>query len=120
MKSTKKGGKKSMKSMKASMRRVRKAKRVSTKGKKYQVWNGTRLSTIGGLKKSDLMKNKHGKVVSKKMHAKGKKLQGKSKKWMTCVISARRAMGIKGFCCVGGKSKAGQALLTRARSMYRK
>ena len=40
-------------------------------GTKRQVWNGTAAKTSGGLTKSDLMQNKHGKVVSKKQHAVG-------------------------------------------------
>ena len=35
-------------------------------GTKTQVYRGTRLRTPGNLKKSDLMKNKFGKIVSKK------------------------------------------------------
>jgi len=42
-------------------------------GSKAQVWNGTAHKTAGGLTKSDLMKNKRGKIVSKKMHALGLK-----------------------------------------------
>ena len=35
-------------------------------GSRAQVWHGTALKTSGGLKKSDLHMNKHGRVVSKK------------------------------------------------------
>lgn len=42
-------------------------------GSKLQVWNGTAAKTSGGLTKDKLMKNKHGKVVSKKKHAAGVK-----------------------------------------------
>lgn len=37
-------------------------------GSKRQVWNGTAMCTAGGLKKSDLMKNKRGKIVSRKKY----------------------------------------------------
>ena len=33
---------------------------------RLEVWRGTRAKTSGGLKKSDLVKNKRGKIVSKK------------------------------------------------------
>ena len=33
---------------------------------RMEVWRGTRLQTSGGLRKSDLIKNKRGKIVSKK------------------------------------------------------
>lgn len=42
-------------------------------GSRRQVWNGTAHHTSGGLKKEDLMKNKHGRIVSKTRHAKGRK-----------------------------------------------
>jgi len=41
-------------------------------GNKLQVWNGTAEKTSGGLTKKDLVKNKRGKVVSKKKQAAGK------------------------------------------------
>ena len=48
-------------------------KKVSGVGSKSQVWHGTKRSTSGGLKKKDLMMTKHGRIVSKKQHAAGKK-----------------------------------------------
>lgn len=42
-------------------------------GSKLEVFNGTAEKTSGGLKIGDLMKNKKGKVVSKKQHAAGLK-----------------------------------------------
>lgn len=51
------------------------------KGKKYeqlegsraQVWHGTAFKTAGGLTRDDLMKNKHGRIVSKLKHKTAKK-----------------------------------------------
>ena len=51
-----------------------------TKGSKAQVWHGTALKTAGGLEKSDLMMNKHKRIVSKKKHSIGKKLMKKMMK----------------------------------------
>ena len=48
-------------------------KKVNSTGTRAQVWHGTAKSTTGGLHKGDLMKNKHGRIVSKKKHALGKK-----------------------------------------------
>ena len=45
--------------------------------------------------KESLVKNKHGKVVSKKMMAKGK-----ANKWIKAVTAARKALGIKGFAVI--------------------
>ena len=97
----------------------KKAKRVSkiAKGKraKYAVFIGRKEKTASGLKKSDLIKNKSGKIVTRKSSARGKK-----NKFMNAVIAARKALGIKGFQAVGGKTAKGQALLKKARSLYKK
>lgn len=45
--------------------------KVKTTGSKVEVYHGTAKHTAGGLKKGDLMKNKHGKVVSKAKHDAG-------------------------------------------------
>jgi hypothetical protein len=51
-----------------------------TVGTKAQVWHGTAKHTSGGLKKSDLMKTKKGRIVSKKKHAAGQKAIKKLRK----------------------------------------
>ena len=43
-----------------------------TIGSKAEVWHGSCVKTSGGLKKSDLMKQK-GRIISRKKHAAGKK-----------------------------------------------
>ena len=47
---------------------------------KMMVWNGEKKKTSSGLTKKDLMKNKHGKVVSKKQYKKGQQLYKMMKK----------------------------------------
>ena len=42
-------------------------------GSKAQVWHGTANKTSGGLTKKDLMKNKHGRIISRRKHALGQK-----------------------------------------------
>lgn len=46
---------------------------MQTEGSKAQVWHGTAKKTSGGLTKNNLMKNKHGRIISKRKHALGKK-----------------------------------------------
>lgn len=46
---------------------------MQTVGTRAQVWHGTAKKTSGGLTKNNLMMNKHGRIVSKKKHASGKK-----------------------------------------------
>merc|ERR1712066_1210242 len=97
----------------------KKAMKVSKIGKgklaKFSAWVGRKEKTVGGLKKSDLIKNKNGKVVSKKRHAFAKK-HGRIQKWTGAVVKARKALGIKGFAVIGGKTKQGQTLLSKVRS----
>merc|ERR1711902_428271 len=137
MKSSKKVGKKSvMKSgMKKTMKKVvmkktgmkktgmKKAKRVSiiAKGKraKSAVFSGRKEKTTSGLKKSDLVKSKTGRVVSKKASARGKRLYANSglKKWADACKKARKELGLKGFVAIGGKSAEGKALYAKVKSL---
>ena len=47
---------------------------------KIDVWHGLKKKTSSGLTKRDLMKNKNGKIVSKKQHKKGQELYRMMKK----------------------------------------
>ena len=46
--------------------------KIPAVGSKLLVWRGEAKHTSGGLKKSDLMR-KHGRIISRKKHAAGKK-----------------------------------------------
>jgi hypothetical protein len=46
---------------------------MATVGSKASVFHGHAKHTSGGLTKKDLMKTKHGRIVSRKKHALGKK-----------------------------------------------
>ena len=48
-------------------------KTVKTIGSRAEVFHGNAKKTSGGLMKKDLMKNKHGEIVSKKKHLTAKK-----------------------------------------------
>ena len=52
---------------------------MPTVGTKAQVYHGAADRTSGGLKKKDLMKNKRGRIVSKKQHAAGKRAYTRNK-----------------------------------------
>ena len=107
------------KAKKVVKKKARKAKRVSViaKGRmaKSQVLKGRKARTVGGLKASDLTKNKAGKVVSKKASAKGKKSP-----WIAACAKARSALNIKGFAIIGGKTAQGKALHAKAKAFYKK
>ncbi len=46
---------------------------MQTSGSKAMVFHGTAKHTAGGLEKKDLVKNKHGRIVSRKKMLQGKK-----------------------------------------------
>jgi hypothetical protein len=52
---------------------VGKSKYEKLSGSRAEVWHGTAYKTSGDLKKGDLMKNKHGRIVSKSKHQTAKK-----------------------------------------------
>ena len=53
--------------------------RIPAVGSKQQVWTGKAKHTSGGLTKDKLMKNKQGKIVSKKKHALGQRMYRRNK-----------------------------------------
>ena len=109
------------KAMKAAARKAMKAmKRVSmiAKGKRARavVFHGTKTKTYTGLTKANLMMNKHGRIVSKKASANGKKAYARIKGWTLAVTKARKALGVKGFLAV----KKGTPLYKKAKEFYGK
>ena len=116
---------KTLKSMKAKAKtgmKVMKKKAVSkiARGKlaKVVVFKGRKEKTASGHSRSDLMKNKRNKVVSKKQNAAGKKAYARISTWTNSVIKARKELGIKGFCAVNGKTSQGRALYAKAKAIY--
>merc|ERR1712039_518827 len=96
-------GKKAMKVKKVS--KIAKGKRA-----RAAVFAGGKEKTKTGLKKTDLMKSKSGKIVTKSSHAAGKKAYKNISAWTKAVQQARKALNITGFLPCGGKSAAGKAL----------
>merc|ERR1739838_436714 len=101
---------------------MKKAKRVSivAKGKraKASVFSGKKQKTTGGVTKEGLVKNRNGRVVSKKSSARAKRAYSKTiKAWGDAVKAARKALGVTGFVAIGGKSAAGRALYAKAKAI---
>merc|ERR1719171_1622459 len=98
--------------------RAMKKKFVSkiAKGKycKAVVFHGTKAKTYTGLTKTDLTKNKRGKIVSKKQAAAGKARYANIKGWTVAVQKARKALGVKGFVAV----KKGTPLYKKAKELF--
>merc|ERR1712031_71099 len=100
---------KAMKAMKAmaamkAMRAMKKkavSKIATGRLAKVVVFRGTKAKTVGGLSATDLIKNRAGKIVSKKKSLLAKKRFGNSLKgWMVAVQKARKALGLKGFVAI--------------------
>merc|ERR1712086_50076 len=104
-----------------STSKVMKSKRVSkiAKGRfaKAVVLRGGKEKTAGGLTKALLMKNKRGKVVSKKAAANGKRAFRNIQDWVSSVVAARKALQVTGFVAVNGKSLQGKALYVKSKAL---
>merc|ERR1712205_268656 len=90
--------------MKAVMKSMKKSKSGVARGRgaKARVYGGSKNKTSGGLTKSDLKKNKLGRVVSKAKSESAKKNWAKSplKAWSEAVKAARKALNLKGFVAI--------------------
>merc|ERR1719313_1216164 len=97
------------------------AKRTSkiAKGRmaKAMVMRGSKLKTAGGLTKDSLVRNKRGKIVSKRKAAVGKQRYQQIEPWVEAVMAAREALHTKGFVAINGKTLQGKALYVKAKSI---
>merc|ERR1719330_544070 len=102
--------------------KVKKSKIARGKMARSVVFRGFKEKTVGGLTKDQLTKNKAGKVVSKAASARGKKRYAASglKNWTEALQSARKQLGITGWCSVNGKTGQGKALYLKAKSIVGK
>merc|ERR1712224_94792 len=98
-----------------------KSKRVSkiARGRlaKAIVLKGGKEKTVGGLTKELLMRNKRGKVVSKKAAAQGKRAYRHIQDWVSSVVAARKALQVTGFVAINGKSLQGKALYVKSKAL---
>merc|ERR1719377_27017 len=103
--------------------KARKAMKVSkiAKGKRARasVFSGRKEKTQTGLTKASLVKNKNGKIVSRKASANGRKRYANIKPWTQAVQAAKKQLGITGFVPVGGKSAKGKALYAKAKAIFK-
>merc|ERR1712010_286159 len=103
---------KAMKAMKAAAPKAMKAmkkKVISAKLARRHAFAGKITKTKTGLVKSDLVKNKRGRVVSKKAS-----LRAKKSPWIAAVTKARKELKIKGFSAI----KKGTPFYKKAKELY--
>merc|ERR1712187_1026834 len=101
----------------AAMKAKKKSKIATGTRAKSLVFRGFREKTSGGLKSEALMKNKRGKVVSKRASAAGKRSYKAIGKWTEAVNKARKALSLTGFVAINGKSPEGKALYAKAKAL---
>merc|ERR1712185_156565 len=102
---------------KAAMKvmKAMKAKKVSKSFAKVVAFRGNPTGGATRLTKADLIKNKRGRIVSKKQSALAKARYAKGiGKWIAAVTTARKALGVKGFVAV----KKGTPLHKKAKELY--
>uniref|UniRef100_A0A7S4SIC5 Uncharacterized protein n=1 Tax=Alexandrium monilatum TaxID=311494 RepID=A0A7S4SIC5_9DINO len=102
----KKPGAKAMKAMKAMKSKIAKGRMA-----KSQVYKGTREKTSGGLKASDIVRNRFGRFVSKKQSA-----AAKNRPWPKAIAAARKALGLTGFVPIN-RGPEGKALYAKAKAI---
>merc|ERR1712113_1002056 len=112
---------KSMRSKIAKAARMRVSKPMKSniaKGSRMRasVWLGHKAKTKSGHKKADFMKNKAGKIVTKKQHTAGKKNYKHIKGWTVACQAAKKELKLKGFVII----KKGSAVYKRAKQLYKK
>merc|ERR1712032_449712 len=104
---------------KYAVRTAMKTKRVSkvARGKlaKALVLRGNKERTSGGLRKDGLMRNKRGKIVSKRASAMGRRRYKQIEDWTEAVMEARDLLHVRGFLAINGKSLQGKALYVKAK-----
>merc|ERR1719362_2584514 len=79
---------------------------------------GGKEKTTSGLRKEDLMRNKRGKVVSKKASSRGRIAFKKISKWTAAIVAARKALAMTGFVAINGNTREGKALYAKAKALY--
>merc|ERR1711865_117966 len=84
---------------------------------KAVVLRGGKEKTVGGLTRDLLMRNKRGKVVSKKAAANGKRAFRNIQDWVSSVTAARKALQVSGFVAINGKSLQGKALYVKSKAL---
>merc|ERR1712185_349691 len=98
-----------------------KGKRVSKVAKgplaKAMVLKGSKEKTAGGLTRDALIRNKRGKIVSKKASASGKRNFRNIQDWVSSVVAARKALQVTGFVAINGKSLQGKALYVKSKAL---
>merc|ERR1711934_1026027 len=97
----------------SKMAKAMKKKVISAKLARRHAFAGKISKTASGLSKSDLVKSKSGKIVSKKRSLNAKRSNNLGP-WTAAVKKARKALNIKGFVAL----KKGTPFYKKAKEFY--
>merc|ERR550514_1027982 len=104
-----------------AMRKVMKKKKITkiARGRmaKALVFRGSKEKTVGGLTRDSLMKNKRGKIVSKRNNAKGKRAFKNVETWVEAFVQAPEMLRVNGFHAINGKTLQGKALYYKTKAL---
>ena len=92
-------------------------KKAKAFGSRRSVMRGSTDKTSGGLTKSGMRTNLHGKIVSVQASEASKKKYAKLQAWNLATQMARKALGLRGFVAVGGASPEGPALYAKTKDL---
>merc|ERR1719445_1894423 len=109
--------------MKRGMKKAMKVSNIASgKLRKAVVFRGGKEKTSGGLTKSQLMKNRRGKVVSKAASVARKEayLGRKFEAWHKALAAAKKELGVTGFVKINGPTAQGKSLYAKAKALYTK
>merc|ERR1712086_898289 len=84
---------------------------------KALVFRGSREKTSGGLTRDSLMKNKRGKIVSKRSSANGKRRYKNVETWTEAFMQARDMLRVDGFHALNGNTLQGKALYYKTKAL---
>merc|ERR1719510_2146530 len=84
---------------------------------KALVFKGSKVKTTSGLTKDMLMKNSRGKIVSKRKSASGKHDYKRVEGWTEAHMEARRALNVRGFVAINGRTLQGKAIYVKAKAI---
>merc|ERR1719201_999896 len=84
---------------------------------KSLVFRGSREKTSGGLTRESLMRNKRGKIVSKRLNTRGKRAFKNIETWVEAFVQARKVLHVTGFHAINGKTLQGKALYFKTKAL---
>merc|ERR1719335_2046197 len=106
-----------MKKVKVMKKKKQVSKVARGRYAKALVFRGSKEKTVGGLTKDSLMRNKRGKVVSKRQNAKGKRAYKNVETWTEFFMQAREMLRVEGFHAINGKTLQGKALYYKTKAL---